>query len=81
MVVDGLEQPLAAEAQDPALDSAYRREILGQHALGTAGPQHTEDDVHDLAHRPFSWAARPGRRRHEWVDDLPLRIVQIASIT
>jgi len=81
MVVDGLEQALAAKALEPAIDRISWREVLGRHALGSAGPQHVEDGVHDLAHRPFAGTAGPRRRRHERGKDRPFRISQIASIT
>lgn len=43
MVIDGLEQPLAAEPQEPTLDRRHRRKVLRQHAPGAAGPRHLEE--------------------------------------
>jgi hypothetical protein len=80
VMVEGREQTLAAKAQEPAVDGGHRREVLGQQAPGAARPQYIEDGVHDLAHRPQPWPARPGGRRHERSNDLPLLIRQIASV-
>src|SRR5204862_7352012 len=71
MVVDGLEQAVATKVQEPAIDAASWRKILGQHAPGATGPQHIEDGVHDLAHRPEPRPARLGRLWHERREDLP----------
>lgn len=54
VVIYGPEQTFAAEAQEPAIDSRHRREVLGQKPPSNATPQHIEDGVHDLAHRPLT---------------------------
>ena len=45
MVVDGLEQALAAKAQEPTLDCRHRRQVLGQQPPGDTAPQQVEDGI------------------------------------
>lgn len=44
-------------------------------------PQHVEDGIHDLAHRPLAGSTGVRRRRQKRRDDRPLRVGEIASIT
>jgi len=80
VMVEGLEQALPAKPEEPAVDRRHRRKILRQHSPRAAGSQNIEDRAHDLAHRPLTRPARPGERRHERRDDLPLSLCQVASI-
>jgi hypothetical protein len=80
-MIDGLEQALPTKPKKPAVDRRHRGKALRKHSPCATGPQDVEDAIHNLAHRPLPWPARPRGRRHKRLDDLPLGVRQVASIT
>src|SRR3546814_20854489 len=65
---------------EPSVNRAPRRKAVGQEPPRTARPQHVEDRLDDLAHRPTSSPATSSGRRKIRLDQPPLSVGKIASI-
>ena len=72
LVVHACPGAFVTEAGEPAISRLMRREMLRQHAPGTATAQLKENRIDNLAHRPAALAAGLGRLR-ELAPGSPIR--------
>src|SRR3546814_19575991 len=80
MMVEALEHSIVPQLREPSVNRAPRRKAVGQEPPRTARPQHVEDRLDDLAHRPTSSPATSSGRRKIRLAQPPLSVGQIASI-
>jgi hypothetical protein len=72
--------PHPAEPTEVHIARLPGRKIVRQVAPRASGAQYIHDTVDDLAHVHGSWSAAWPSRGHEWSDQVPLRVGQIAGI-
>src|SRR3546814_5487853 len=72
MMVEALEHSIVPQLREPSVNRAPRRKAVGQEPPRTARPQHVEDRLDDLAHRPTSSPATSSGRRKIRLDQPPL---------
>src|SRR3546814_13670626 len=80
MMVEALEHSIVPQLREPSVNRAPRRKAVGQEPPRTARPQHVEDRLDDLPHRPTSSPATSSGRRKLRLDQPPLSVGKIASI-
>ena len=80
VVVEGFPGSVVAKPGEPAIGRLVRREMLRQHAPGTAAAQHKEDRIHHFAHRPAPMPAGLGRRWQQRREYLPLGVGQVTGV-
>ena len=79
-MVEAFEYGTIPQFREPPINRAPRRKAVGQKPPRAAGPQHIEDRLDDLAHRPAPPPTTMSGRRQIRLDQSPLRIGKITSI-
>src|ERR1700734_562601 len=80
-VVDGHKRSAARPLIKITLDGRPRREIPRQLPPLTTGRGHVQHRVHNRAQIALSWPTDQSTRRHQRLNQLPLRFRQVACVT